>query len=135
MTAPTLRRNTRQRHAIRTVFETAARPLGIDEVLSAAQVAVPGMGVATVYRNIKHLVDSGWLEPVELPGEPPRYEPCGVSANRHYFRCRRCQRVYRLANGTVAGLNDLLPNRFELTEHQLILHGQCNECAEQSRRA
>ena len=40
-----------------------------------------GLGIATVYRNIKSLVDEGWLVAVELYtlGLPTQYPTCGVT--------------------------------------------------------
>ncbi len=35
------------------------------------------MGMATVYRNLKALVEAGQLVPVQISGEPPRYERMG----------------------------------------------------------
>jgi hypothetical protein len=45
-----MERNTRQRSAIRDAIAQAERPLLPQEVLDAAQRAVPGLGIATVYR-------------------------------------------------------------------------------------
>ena len=121
-----MERKTRQREAIRGAFSVADRPLGTDEVLRAAQRAVPGLGIATVYRSIRSLVDSGFLVPVELPGEPPRYEPAGKN-HHHHFRCRACHRVFDL-EGCVAGLDGLVPGGFELEGHEVVLHGRCADC-------
>ena len=62
-------RNTRQKDAIRAAFVDTDRPLSPEEVLSYAQRAVADIGIATVYRNLKTLVDDGWLVQVQLPGE------------------------------------------------------------------
>lgn len=63
-----MERNTRQRDAIRQVFEAVPRPLGPAEVLDYGRKHVSKLGIATVYRTINSLVESGWLVPVELPG-------------------------------------------------------------------
>jgi Fur family transcriptional regulator, ferric uptake regulator len=42
-----------------------------------AQRHHPTLGKATVYRNIQSLVDEGWLQAVEIPGDSPRYEVAG----------------------------------------------------------
>ena len=56
-----MERNTRQRTAIRDAIALANRPLLAQEVLDAAQNQVPGLGIATVYRNIKSLVEEDVL--------------------------------------------------------------------------
>ena len=54
-------RQTRQRAALRKAFETAARPLTPQEALAFARQTAGHMGLATVYRNIRALLDEGWL--------------------------------------------------------------------------
>ena len=79
-----MERNTRQRSAIREAIAQADRPLLPQEVLDAAQQAVPGMGLATVYRNLKGLVEEGALQAVNLPGENPRFEVAGHQHHHHF---------------------------------------------------
>lgn len=120
-------RNTRQRQAIRQVFEEADRPLGPVEVLPAAQKHVPRLGMATVYRALKTLVEEGWLVTVTLPGEPPRYERAGKT-HHHHFRCRACDRVFE-ADGCLTNLPQLTPQGFRLEGHEVVLYGVCTACA------
>ncbi|MEW6280573.1 MAG: transcriptional repressor, partial [Candidatus Eremiobacterota bacterium] len=50
-----MERNTRQRDAIRRALADANRPLAPQEVLEEARRYSPGLGIATVYRNLKGL--------------------------------------------------------------------------------
>jgi Fur family ferric uptake transcriptional regulator len=119
-------RNTRQRQAIRNALEKADRPLGPLEVLKAARIFAPGLGIATVYRTLKGLVEEGWLVAVDLPGEPPRYETAGKT-HHHHFRCRRCDRVYEI-RGCPPDLKRLAPRGFRLEGHEIVLYGLCTTC-------
>jgi Fur family ferric uptake transcriptional regulator len=119
-------RNTRQKTAIRDAFEVAGRPLSTGEVLDLAQSKVEGLGIATVYRNVKSLVDEGWLATVELPGEPPRYEISGKD-HHHHFQCETCGRVFEL-HGCLPGLDKLAATGFSVKRHELVLYGNCPEC-------
>lgn len=121
-----MERNTKQRDAIRQVFEEIPRPLGA-EVLEAGRNRIAKLGIATVYRTINSLVESGWLVPVELPGEPPRYERSG-SEHHHHFRCRTCTRVFEI-HGCPGELRDLAPAGFRLESHEVVLYGLCARCA------
>jgi len=122
-----MERNTRQRDAIRQVFEAVPRPLGPAEVLDYGRRHVSKLGIATVYRTINSLVESGWLVPVELPGEAPRYERSG-SAHHHHFRCRDCTRVFEI-HGCPGDLRELTPAGFQLESHEVVLYGLCARCA------
>lgn len=119
-------RITRQRNAIREVFLASNQPLAPGEILAAARRRVRGMGIATVYRTINALVDSGWLNAVELPGDAPRYERSG-SGHHHHFQCRRCTKVYEI-RGCPSDLGRLTPLGFVLEAHEVVLYGQCGHC-------
>lgn len=122
-----MERNTRQRGAIRRAFLQANRPLGTGEVLDVARQEVAGLGIATVYRNIRALVDEGWLVTVALPDEPPRYELQGKE-HHHHFRCRGCARVFDVRT-CASGIAEMLPSGFRLEAHDILLQGLCPECA------
>jgi Fur family ferric uptake transcriptional regulator len=125
---PVLNRNTRQRRAIREAFLSADRPLNPNEVLELAAAGHEGIGIATVYRNIKSLVEEGWLTTVELPGESARYELAG-KAHHHHFHCKQCGKVYELT-GCLPGFKALAPPGFQVTGHEVLLYGVCKFCAD-----
>ena len=119
-------RKTSQRRAIRQVFEQARRPLSPQEVLAAAQRRVPTIGMATVYRALRRLLDQGWLIPVEIPGEVRRYER-GGKGHHHHFYCRGCHRVFEV-DGCAGRITELTPKGFSLEGHELVLYGRCSDC-------
>ncbi|AEV15936.1 Metal uptake regulation protein [Thermus sp. CCB_US3_UF1] len=122
-----MERSTRQRRAIREAFLEAGRPLSPQEVLDLARRKVPSLGLATVYRTLKGLVEEGFLTPVSLPGEPPRYEPAG-RGHHHHFLCRLCGRVFELLGCDLA-LEGHLPPGFQAEGHEVTVFGRCPECA------
>jgi len=119
-------RKTRQGAAIREAFERVDRPLSPQQVLDAAQADVEGLGIATVYRNIKGLLADGWLAAVELPGGITVYERTG-KPHHHHFHCDRCSRVFDLA-GCIPSIDRLAGRRFSVRRHELILYGLCAQC-------
>ena len=121
-----MERNTRQRTAIREAIARANRPLLPQEVLDAAQADVPGLGIATVYRNIRSLTDDGELSEVKLPGENLRFELAGHH-HHHHFQCRLCQRVFDV-HACPGDLSQLAPQGFTVENHDLTLYGRCKEC-------
>lgn len=122
-----MERNTRQRSAIRDAIAQAERPLLPQEILEHAQRDAPGLGIATVYRNLKALVDEGELKAVHLPGENPRYEVAG-HRHHHHFQCTRCQRVFDV-HACPGNLSRLAPQGFTVEDHDLTLYGVCSDCA------
>ena len=125
-----MHRDTRQRRAIRSVFEKAQRPLKPQEVHEQAQHYVANLGIATVYRTINALVEEGWLRQVSLPGDSPRYEVYS-DHHHHYFQCRGCGRAYEIG-GCPESLASLVPPGFVMDGHEVVLYGKCEKCARQS---
>lgn len=122
-----MERTTRQRESIRTVFEGTDRPLSPQEVQARAERLGAPVSLATVYRTLKGLVEEGVVVAVELPGQPPRYEPAGLE-HHHHFQCRACGRVYDI-HGCPGRLDRLAPPGFVVESHEITLVGLCAECA------
>jgi Fur family ferric uptake transcriptional regulator len=123
--APT--RSTRQRSAIRDAIDAAARPLSPQEVLETAQARVPGLSLATVYRNLRLLHDADEITSVTLPGDSARYES-QRHGHHHHFQCTACSRVFDV-HACPGDLARLAPKGFTVEHHELTLYGQCADCA------
>ena len=121
-----MERNTRQRDTIRDVLANSKQPLSPFEVLVAGRRSLRGLGIATVYRTINSLVEAGWLNAVELPGDAPRYEKAG-SGHHHHFQCRECSGVFEI-RGCPGDLSSLTPPGFVLEGHEVVLYGRCETC-------
>ena len=128
MFSPPMQRqiNTRQKTAIRDAFIEADRPLSPDEVLAGAQGHHPTLGKATVYRNIQSLVDEGWLQAVDVPGDSPRYAVAGKE-HHHHFQCKQCKKLYEL-HGCIPSFKMKVPRGFRTTGHEFFLYGLCSQC-------
>jgi Fur family ferric uptake transcriptional regulator len=120
-------RNTQQGKAIRQVLKKAGRPLSTQEVFAMAQKKVLGLGIATVYRNLKSLQQDGSVITVELPGQAPRWELAPENHHRH-FLCNNCDKLYEI-NACPEDLQHLLPEGYTLEEHDILLRGLCDDCS------
>lgn len=127
MPGPT-ERQTRQRQAIHDAIAEAGAPLSPKEILEQAKVRVEGLGLATVYRTLKKLVEAGAVTPVEIPGDSPRFELTGKGHHHHFF-CRRCERVFEV-EGCPGDFSRFVPRGFTLDGHELVLFGRCDACVE-----
>jgi Fur family ferric uptake transcriptional regulator len=121
-----MERNTRQRSAILSSIETTGRPLSPGEIHDLARADAPALGLATVYRNIKTLLEDGRIREVSLPGESPRYELAHLG-HHHHFKCRHCERVFDIAE-CATDWTALAPAGFSVEAHDVTLFGLCGEC-------
>ena len=123
-----MERATKQRSAIEDALRRAGRPLLPAELLTEAQQDVPGLSLATVYRNLKGLMADGRVEAVSLPGQSDRYEL--HRHHHHHFHCNDCQQVTDI-DACPGDLARLMPKGYQLEGHELTLYGKCPACAGQ----
>ncbi len=121
-----MKRDTQQRDAIRRALVSAGRPLSVNEVFQLAQGEVAGLGIATVYRNLKALQLEGQIVQVDVPGKTSRWEVAPES-HHHHFLCRTCDRLFEV-NGCPEDIKSLLPEGYIMEEHDILLRGQCAFC-------
>ena len=123
-----MKRKTNQRNAIRKVFENDDRPLGIEEILEAGRQAVVSLNQATVYRNLKILVQNGWLKKINTPELGTLYEIAGKE-HHHHFQCRSCDRMFEI-EGCAFNDRKSTPPGFITESHEVFLFGICASCKE-----
>ena len=122
------RRDTEQRRAIREVVLETERPLSVDEILELARERVPAIGVATVYRTLKLLVEEGAVSSVPLLGQADRYEARG-KGHHHHFHCDSCGRLFDVS-ACAHEVHRLAPRGFQVERHEVLLYGRCSECSQ-----
>ena len=148
-----MQRLTRQRNAVFSAFSDTRRVLTAPEILEHARAIVPEISLSTVYRQVSLLLADGEIAKVELPGEPARYEvACKTDAHghshgagegeggdaghhhHHYFQCSHCGQVF-LLHACPGPMHDLAPKGFQVTHHEVTLHGLCAACVEAGAKA
>jgi Fur family ferric uptake transcriptional regulator len=123
-----MKRNTTQRTAIQEVFRQKDRPLGIDEILQRGRRIVESLNQATVYRNLKLLVERGWLRKINTPELGTLYERAG-KAHHHHFQCRSCDQLFELP-GCALNEKKFTPPGFVAEGHEVFMFGVCSSCRE-----
>jgi len=114
----------KQQMTVLRALDEADGPLSARELWS--RLSGTGVGLATVYRALQRGVEEGTLESVEGLGGGVRYEPKDRE-HHHHFLCSACDRAFDLV-GCVEGLEFLVPDRFQMTRHEVVLFGTCDAC-------
>jgi Fur family ferric uptake transcriptional regulator len=117
---------TRQREAIQRVLSETKRPLTAQDICEFSAEFATGLGIATVYRNLKKLGEEGLVRLVEVPGSPPHYE-LASEKHHHHFVCEKCGRLTDF-EGCSADLASLVPAGHKLLRHEIVLYGECPGC-------
>ena len=120
------RRGSVQREVIyETLKGTTAHP-DVETILAMVKDKLPGVGVATVYRNLRALVDEGKVVTLETSLGSIHYD-ADVSDHAH-FVCRCCGRISDLFIGSP--LTKTVENLgYKVEQEKSILYGLCPDCA------
>ena len=116
-----------------TIVQAAAEMGGaftVDDLAVAVRRRDRALGLATVYRAVSALSDSGWLERVGERSGSALYARCpGGEDHHHHLICTGCGRL-EPADCPLAGVGAESPTAsgFVVTGHDVTLYGLCPEC-------
>lgn len=128
-----MKRKTAQREAIQEVFRQKDRPLGVEEILRIGRRKVESLNQATVYRNLKLLVEENWLRTINHPELGTLYERT-EKGHHHLFHCHSCDRLYEVP-GCALNAKRSAPPGFIAERHEVFLFGICASCHKGERKA
>lgn len=121
---------TRQRIEIAERFLEAEGHLSAEELYQALSQEGRRVGLATVYRTLKMLVDAGLAQVRHFPDGTARYENVyGEPAHDHLI-CVECGTIIEVENPF---LDQLYQRAFDLhgfvaSGHRLVITGICSQC-------
>ena len=122
-----MQRKTLQRAAIEAVFMQDG-PISIEDILREGRKHVASLNQATVYRNLKHLVQQKRIRQISHPIHGTAYERV-VSDHHHHFLCRVCQRTFDIP-GCALRADYHLPEGYVVEDHEIYLYGLCSGCTD-----
>lgn len=122
-------RKTNQRETIYEVIKNSKGPLSPTEILDQAKKINESMGIATIYRTIKLLIDANEIIQVTLPDGQTRYELSKLD-HHHHFKCSVCNSIFDLDHCPLSIPEKInLPEGFHLEGHEITLFGVCSRCS------
>lgn len=119
-------RRTQQREILVEIIKRAVGPLSVNEIHKHAEEDGHAIGIATVYRTIKLLLDSNIIRAVTLPDGQARYEIAELG-HHHHFHCSKCSTVIDIDKCCM----HLHENEVEghlIESHEITLFGICKNC-------
>ena len=123
-------RRTAQKDAMKEVFRLHKRPLSVQEVHDRATEILSDIGIATIYRGIKRLLNEGYIEEVLAPGNAPRYEirQDEICHHAHFF-CRECGTIHCLKEVRIENPSEEWREMgIEVEREERFLFGTCWTC-------
>jgi Fur family ferric uptake transcriptional regulator len=124
---------TRQRKVILEELQRTDTHPTAEEVYERVRQRLPRVSLATVYRNLEVLSESGTVLKLEMGGRR-RYD--GNTARRHYHvKCVRCGSVGDVPSSAVTKLDyrEADIDGFRVLGHELVFTGLCARCLGEER--
>lgn len=126
-------RLTPQRSVIlETVAHLEGHPTAL-EVYQGAEVRLPGLNLATVYRTLEALQRAGLIDSMGTGSGQTRFALRDLEHLHHHLICTECGGEWEVDGEAVRGLASSLQRRhgFHLHTDHLTLIGLCRSCADQ----
>ncbi len=123
-------RHSKQCNAVsRLLKSTTAHPTA-DNIYTALRGDMPGISLATVYRNLAKLVSAGEIQSFRLEG----VEHFDARCDKHYhLLCTGCGSVTDIEADCVPELDEPVrkTSGMEIDDHFLVFYGKCPICRKQ----
>ncbi len=86
------------------------------------------VGIATVYRNLRKLADSGIIRRIEGLEDSEHFDH---NTHAHYhFMCEKCKRIFDIDADVAPNIvqNTQKQTDFAITGYDIVFHGFCSLC-------
>lgn len=123
-------KSTRQRSLIIDTFLASEGHASVEELWSKVRSADAKVSVATVYRTMKLLVESGLAHARNFGDGQTRYEAAIGRHHHDHLICTNCGDIIEFENDRIEQLQDTIAKRhgFKVTSHKMELYGLCKNC-------
>jgi len=134
VTAPTPLRSTRQRTAVSAALEEVDDFRTAQELHAILRDRGDSIGLATVYRALQALADTGAVDILRTADGEATYRRCS-SHHHHHLVCRSCGRTIEVEGPAVERWADRVADEhgFVDVSHTLEVSGTCADCARRRR--
>ena len=121
---------TRQREQIARVVLESEEHLSIEEIRDRLLAVGESPGLATIYRTVDLLVESGLVRARDFDQGFRRFEPVPEPGDHHHLICSRCGRVDEFTHERLERMLPMIADEhgFQLERHRLEIYGTCREC-------
>lgn len=131
-----MERYSKQREIILEVLKNRKDHPTAEMLYNEIAQEMPGIGIATVYRNLASLYKTGKIQKIEtMQGEADRFD--GDLRPHIHFECSKCNEIYDifLDEEENTELNDKLTEltkiiNADFTSSKIVLKGFCKKCKE-----
>lgn len=126
------------RESILDLLSRTSKHMSAKEIYDDLNKVYPGIGQSTIYRTLSLLVQTGFLNKIDIGNGPSRYEYRSVNkkAHHHHLICTKCgkiidyndfideeEKLVKEAEKNIAG-----KYKFQVKDHNIEFYGLCKDC-------
>ena len=121
---------TRQRRVVLNTFAECEDHVSAEELYNLVSKADPKIGLATVYRTLALLTQSGLASELDFGDGQKRYEHKFMHNHHDHMICTQCGKVIEFTHPIIEKLQEGVAkeNKFTITSHKLDIFGICQNC-------
>jgi Fur family ferric uptake transcriptional regulator len=121
---------TRQRDLVAQVVFQADEHLSVESIRRSLRDRGERVGMATVYRTLEVLVESGLVRGHDFGEGFKRYEPMLAQTHHEHLLCERCGRVVEFQNERLERMLPVIADEhaFQHLRHRVEIYGVCRDC-------
>ena len=123
-------RNSKKRDQIVEAINAASGPVSVNDIHDALEEGGNPVGIATIYRTIKLLLEAEHITDVVFADGVHRYELSELG-HHHHFVCEACDKVFDLPDCQIKDHAHELGNGFKVKSHDITYYGVCGDCDEE----
>ncbi|WP_238147629.1 MULTISPECIES: Fur family transcriptional regulator [Micrococcaceae] len=130
-------RNTRQRRTVVEALDTLEEFHSAQDFHRIVSDRGGRVSLATVYRILQSLEDTGEVDVVQSDDGQALYRKCLADDHHHHLLCRRCGAAEDIEADVVEQWAEQVGSRFGFTEiaHTIELTGLCAQCTREVARS
>ena len=120
--------------ARRAVIELLAEQnccLTAQEIFDQLRSSGRRVGIASIYRILELLTAEGAVQRIDLGSGTARYEPILPGGHHHHLVCDSCGKVEAFEDRALEHALTRVEERsgYAVAGHDVVLHGECTDCA------
>ncbi|UCE72632.1 MAG: transcriptional repressor [Nitrospiraceae bacterium] len=124
-----LKQSSQRKDILRTFLKTE-KHLTADELHRLVNKNNPAIGIATVYRTLKLIKESGLCCEFKLNDGTTTYEHLYNHDHHDHLICNSCGNLIEVLDPEIEKLQEKLARKhgFHISSHKLDIYGICKEC-------
>jgi Fur family ferric uptake transcriptional regulator len=129
-------KSSKKRNIILDVIkENPSKHMTVEEIYKSACEKDNGIGVATVYRNLKFLEDKSIIKKASISESMISCYELQKDTDihsHHHLTCRECGAVSDFEEDLLDAIEKIInvTTGFEIQDHNLVFYGKCKKCKE-----